>query len=148
MPREWIPGVEQYMDFRTKRAVNYSINIASLVDVLFLLLIFFVVTSTFVEHPNIKLELPSASHAETSKFEGLTLTITREGRLFLGKQSIGITELDAVLRSKVEAVGEPTLVLRADRDVPYGVVVAVMDVARGAGLKRMTALTISEEDMR
>lgn len=136
------------MDFRTRRAVNYSINIASLIDILFLLLIFFVVTSTFVEQPNIKLDLPSASHAETSKFEGLTLTITREGRLFIGRQHIGIAELDAILRSKVAAVGDPTLVLRADREVPYGVVVAVMDVARGAGLKKITALTISEEEMR
>ncbi|MFQ5956536.1 MAG: ExbD/TolR family protein [Candidatus Brocadiales bacterium] len=136
------------MDFRTRRAISYSINITSLVDILFLLLIFFVVTSTFIEHPNIKLDLPSASHAEASKFEGLTLTITGEGRLFLGTQPIGISELEAVLRSKVAATGDAVLVLRADREVPYGVVVAVMDVARGAGLKRITALTISDEEMR
>ncbi|MCQ4573892.1 MAG: biopolymer transporter ExbD [Candidatus Brocadiales bacterium] len=136
------------MDFRTRRAVNYSINIASLIDVLFLLLMFFVVTSVFIEQPNIKLELPSASHAETTKFEGLTITINKEGRLFFGKQPVGITELDAILRSKTEALGDIVLVLRADRDVAYGVVIAVMDVARGAGLKRITALTVSEEETR
>ncbi len=136
------------MDFRTRRAVNYSINIASLIDVLFLLLIFFVVTSVFIEQPNIKLELPRASHAETTKFEGLTITINKEGRLFFGKQPVGITELDVILRSKAEAQGDLVLVLRADRDVAYGVVVAVMDVARGAGLKRITALTVSEEETR
>lgn len=136
------------MSFRTRRAVNYTINIASLVDILFILLIFFVVTSTFVEQPNIKLDLPSAKHAETSESQGLVLTITRDSRLFLGKQPIGITELDAALRSKVAASGEPTLILRADKEVPYGAVVAVMDVARGAGLKRMTAITISEKETR
>lgn len=136
------------MDFRTRRAVNYSINIASLIDVLFLLLIFFVVTSVFIEQPNIKLELPRASHAETTKFEGLTVTINKEGRLFFGKQPVGITELDVILRSKAEAQGDLVLVLRADRDVAYGVVVAVMDVARGAGLKKITALTVSEEETR
>src|SRR3972149_5854863 len=136
------------MSFRTRRAVNYTINIASLVDILFILLIFFVVTSTFVEQPNIKLDLPSPNHPETSESQGLVLTITRDSRLFLGKQPIGITELDAALRSKVAASGEPTLVLRADKEVPYGAVVAVMDVARGAGLKRMTAITISEKEMR
>jgi biopolymer transport protein ExbD len=134
------------MDFRTRRAVNYSINIASLIDILFLLLLFFVVTSSFVEHPNIKLALPSASNAEASKFEGIIITISKEGRLFMGKQSIGVSELGVILRSRVAAVDDPVLVLRADREVPYGVVVAVMDVARGAGLKRITALTISEED--
>lgn len=136
------------MDFRTRRAVNYSINIASLIDVLFLLLIFFVVTSVFIEQPNIKLDLPRASNAETTKFEGLTITINKEGRLFFGKQPVGITELDVILRSKAEALGDLVLVLRADRDVAYGVVIAVMDVARGAGLKRITALTISEEETR
>jgi biopolymer transport protein ExbD len=134
------------MDFRTRRAVNYSINIASLIDILFLLLLFFVVTSSFVEHPNIKLALPSASNAEASTFEGIIITISKEGRLFMGKQSIGVSELGAILRSRVTAVDDPVLVLRADREVAYGVVVAVMDVARGAGLKRITALTISEED--
>jgi biopolymer transport protein ExbD len=134
------------MDFRTRRAVNYSINIASLIDILFLLLLFFVVTSSFVEHPNIKLALPSASNAEASRFEGIIITISKEGRLFMGKQSIGVSELGVVLRSRVAAVDDPVLVLRADREVAYGVVVAVMDVARGAGLKRITALTISEED--
>lgn len=134
------------MDFRTRRAVNYSINIASLIDILFLLLLFFVVTSSFVEHPNIKLALPSASNAEASTFEGVIITISKEGRLFMGKQSIGVSELGAILRSRVAAVDDPVLVLRADREVAYGVVVAVMDVARGAGLKRITALTISEED--
>ncbi len=134
------------MDFRTRRVVNYSINIASLIDVLFLLLLFFVVTSSFVEHPNIKLALPSASNAEASSFEGIIITISREGRLFVGSRSVGISELDAILRSRTAAVDDPVLVLRADREVPYGVVVAVMDVARGAGLKRITALTTSEED--
>ncbi len=134
------------MDFRTRRAVNYNINIASLIDVLFLLLLFFVVTSSFVEHPNIKLALPSASNAEASRFEGIIITISKEGRLFMGKQSIGVSELEVILRSRAAAVDDPVLVLRADREVPYGVVVAVMDVARGAGLKRITALTISEED--
>ncbi len=134
------------MDFRTRRAVNYSINIASLIDILFLLLLFFVVTSSFVEHPNIKLALPSASNAEASRFEGIIITISKEGRLFMGKQSIGVSGLEAILRSRAAAVDDPVLVLRADREVPYGVVVAVMDVARGAGLKRITALTISTED--
>ncbi|MEE9200517.1 MAG: biopolymer transporter ExbD [Candidatus Brocadiales bacterium] len=134
------------MAFRSRRAVNYSINIASLIDVLFLLLLFFVVTSSFVEQPNIKLDLPRTSNAETSKFEGLTLTITRDSRLFLGQRAVGIGELGVLLRSRAEASGaEPVLVLRADRDVPYGVVVAVMDVARGAGLRKITAITTKEE---
>ena len=63
------------MQFRAKRNIKPLINIASLVDVLFLLLIFFMVTSAFVEQPNIKLELPSTRHSEISKIEHMVLTI-------------------------------------------------------------------------
>ena len=71
------------MQFRTKRFIKPVINIAPVVDVLFLLLIFFMVTSTFVEQPNIKLELPSTRHSEATKIERMVLTISRDGQLFL-----------------------------------------------------------------
>ena len=71
------------MQFRVKRYIKPVINIASLVDVLFLLLIFFMVTSAFVEQPNIKLELPATRHSEVSKVERTVLTISRDGQLFL-----------------------------------------------------------------
>ncbi|HHT9118546.1 MAG TPA: ExbD/TolR family protein [Candidatus Hypogeohydataceae bacterium YC38] len=134
------------MNFRTKRAIKQGINITSLVDMLFLLLIFFVITSTFVEQPNIKLELPSTKHVEASKFEDIILNISKEGRLYLQNQPIGVAELEAVLRSRVAERGDTALVLRADKEVPYGVVIGVMDVARSVGLKRITALTLSKEE--
>ncbi|HHT9140167.1 MAG: biopolymer transporter ExbD [Candidatus Brocadiaceae bacterium] len=129
------------MNFRTKQTLKTGINIASLVDMLFILLIFFVVTSTFVEQPSIRLDLPSTRHADTAKLEDLIVTIDKEGEMFLKQKPVTAWELGEAFREAVRKRKETILILRADKDANYGSVVAVMDIARGAGLKRITALT-------
>jgi biopolymer transport protein ExbD len=133
------------MQFRIKRYIKPVINIASLVDVLFLLLIFFMVTSAFVEQPNIKLELPSTKHSEVSKLENTVLTIARDGQLFLQGRPVDKKKLEKELRRIILDTGEEVLVLKADKEVSYGVVVGIMDDARGAGFKKVVAPTIMDE---
>ena len=133
------------MQFRPKRYIKPLINIASLVDVLFLLLIFFMVTSAFVEQPNIKLELPSTRHSEISKIERMVLTISRDGQLFLQDKPVEKKDLEKELRRVILDTGDDVLVLKADKFVPYGVVIGIMDDAKGAGFKKIIAPTIMEE---
>ncbi len=133
------------MQFRLKRYIKPVINITSLVDVLFLLLIFFMVTSAFVEQPNIKLELPSTKHSEVSKIDKTVLTIARDGQLFLQDRPVDINKLEKELRRIILDTGEDVLVLKADKEVSYGVVVDIMDDARGAGFKKVVAPTIMDD---
>jgi len=133
------------MQFRVKRYIKPVINIASLVDVLFLLLIFFMVTSAFVEQPNIKLELPSTQHSEVSKIDKVVLTIARDGQLFIQDEPVDKQNLEKELRRVRLDTEEEVLVLKADKMVPYGDVVGIMDDAKGAGFKRVVAPTIMEE---
>ena len=133
------------MQFRIKRYIKPVINIASLVDVLFLLLIFFMVTSAFVEQPNIKLELPATRHSEVSKVERTVLTISRDGQLFLKERPVDKQNLEKELRRLMLDTGDEVLVLKADKLVPYGDVVDIMDYAKGAGFKKVVAPTIMEE---
>ena len=133
------------MQFRQKRVIKPLINLAPLVDVLFLLLIFFVVTSTFVEQPNIKLELPATKHTESSRLDKIVLSISRGGKLFLQSEPVERDELQKSLRRVMLDMGNETLVLKADKWIPYGVVVDIMDDAKGAGFKRVIAPTILEE---
>ena len=133
------------MQFRVKRYIKPVINIASLVDVLFLLLIFFMVTSAFVEQPNIKLELPATSNTEVSRVERMVLTISRDGQLFIQDKPVDKQNLEKELRRVVLDTGEEILVLKADKMVPYGEIVGVMDDARGAGFKKVIAPTIMDE---
>jgi biopolymer transport protein ExbD len=121
------------------------INIASLVDVLFLLLIFFMVTSAFVEQPNIKLELPATRHSEVSKIDKTVLTISRDGQLFLQDRPVDKINLEKELRRIILDTGDEVLVLKADKMVPYGDVVDIMDDAKGAGFRKVVAPTIMDE---
>ncbi len=134
------------MQFRIKRYIKPVINIASLVDVLFLLLIFFMVTSAFVEQPNIKLELPSTRHSEVSKIENMVLTIARDGELFLQDRPVDKKNLEKELRRVILNTGDEVLVLKADKFVPYGVVIDIMDAVKGAGFRKVIAPTIMEEE--
>ncbi len=133
------------MQFRTKRYIKPVINIASLVDVLFLLLIFFMVTSAFVEQPNIKLELPATRHSEVSKIDKTVLTISRDGQLFLQDRPVDKINLEKELRRIILDTGDEVLVLKADKMVPYGDVVDIMDDAKGAGFRKVVAPTIMDE---
>lgn len=134
------------MQFRIKRYIKPVINIASLVDVLFLLLIFFMVTSAFVEQPNIKLELPSTRHSEVSKMNNMVLSIARDGELFLQDSLVDKKDLEKELRRVILDTGDEVLVLKADKFVPYGVVIDIMDAVKGAGFRKVIAPTIMEEE--
>lgn len=134
------------MQFRLKRYIKPVINITSLVDVIFLLLIFFMVTSSFVEQPNIKLELPSTRYSEVSKIENTVLTIARDGQLFLQDKPVDKETLKKELRRVILDTGDEVLVLKADKFVPYGIVVDIMDAVKGAGFRKVIAPTIMEEE--
>ena len=75
---------------RRSRAV---INITPLIDVLFILIIFFMVSSTFLEQPAIQLELPEAETAEATQLKDIVSTIGKDGSLFLNNQAINVKEL-------------------------------------------------------
>ncbi len=134
------------MQFRVKRYIKPVINIASLVDVLFLLLIFFMVTSAFVEQPNIKLELPSTRYSEVSKMNNMVLSIARDGKLFIQDKPVDKKNLEKELRRVILDTGDDVLVLKADKFVPYGVVIDILDAVKGAGFRKVIAPTIMEEE--
>jgi biopolymer transport protein ExbD len=127
------------MQIRIRKRKRPAINITSLIDVMFLLLVFFMVSTTFAEHPGIELELPTASTAEPSKLEPLVLTIDIKGKMFLNDSPVGETEL----RSGLKAAAKPdtTLILKADKGVPYGYVIRAMDISRQSGVRRIISLT-------
>jgi biopolymer transport protein ExbD len=136
------------MQFREKRTTKNIINLTSMVDMLFLILLFFLVTSTFMEQPNIKLELPSTKYAATSKLEERVLMISKDGQFLFQSKPVERKDLLTVLKNAFTKQDDKTLVLRADKNVPYGEIVYVMDTAKGAGLKRIVAPTIFEPEKR
>jgi len=113
---------------------------------LFIILLFFLVTSTFIDQPNIQLELPTTKHTPTSKVDEQVLNISRDGRLFFQNEPVERKVLIQVLKKAFSQQTEKTLVLRVDKNVPYGLVIDVMDAAKGAGLKKIVAPTIVDPE--
>ncbi|HSG29599.1 MAG TPA: biopolymer transporter ExbD, partial [Candidatus Krumholzibacterium sp.] len=107
----------------------------------FLLLIFFMVTSTFLEQPGMKLELPSARSAEINETQRLVLFVGPDGEIILGDRVIPIDSLETAMIDAAAASSDSTLVLKADRTVQHGTVIRVMDIAKRAGLKKLVVGT-------
>lgn len=133
------------MQFNEKPKRRVIINITSLIDVLFLLLIFFMVTSTFLEQPGMKLELPAAKSAEVSQIEKLVLYIGAGGEIVFNDQAVALDDLEGIMKDAVPLAGDKTLVLKADRTVQHGTVVTVMDIAKRVGMKKLVVGTTMEE---
>ncbi|MBN2288387.1 MAG: biopolymer transporter ExbD [Candidatus Glassbacteria bacterium] len=135
------------MQFVTRQRKMATINIISLVDVVFLLLIFFTVTATFMDQPALKLDLPEAS-AEPQPSEspqGLTVYLTEDGQLFFGDQPIRAEDLKELIGESLGRGDESRLTIKADRGVIHGRVVEVMDIAHRSGIKVVTIGTRTPE---
>lgn len=121
------------------------IELTSLVDVIFLLLIFFLLTTTFVQQPTIDVNLPGAASAETRVSDHeLLVVLTGDGQVAVDGEVITLTALTARLRSARAQDAETTVLLQADEGVPHGQVVQVMDAARRVGLTRVAIATRKE----
>ena len=134
------------MRFSEKPKRKVLINITSLIDVLFLLLIFFMISSTFLEQPGMKLELPEAKSFEVEEQKELILHIAPDGRIFLNERAVEIDSLLEYLTAEVERDKESPLVLKADKQVPHGNVVEVMDIAKQAGIRKLVVATKLKEN--
>ena len=129
------------MQFTRRSRKRLTINITSMIDVLFLLIIFFVVTSSFLEQPGMKLELPAAESAEPTEAQELVLNMDAAGRIRLGDVALDMGGLRAALVDRLREHGERVLVIRADRAAPHGTVVRVMDIAKRAGVRDLVIAT-------
>ncbi len=127
------------MDFvPPKRGRGVIINVTSLIDVMFLLLIFFMVSSTFKNQPAIDLSLPRSSTAEELTVTPTVLYLTRDGRLFLNDQPVERADLGPQLSRLQAASGEDRVVLRADEHAEHGAVVDLIDQIKESGFRRVS----------
>ena len=133
------------MQLRAKSRKKVYINITSLIDCIFMLLLFFMITSTFLEQPGIKLELPAARTTTNSEPQEYVLTIDKKGELFLNRQTVTLAELEAEIRKILPKMKDGALVLKADQEITHGLVVRVMDMARRGGVKKLIIGTKPEK---
>jgi biopolymer transport protein ExbD len=133
------------MNFSNDSDIDVStleINLTPLIDIVFLLLIFFMVSTTFIDTPGIDVQLPKAS-ARTIEIEkkDVTVIINAKGQLFLDSNEIELDSLATHLSKERLAHMEISLIIRADEEVSHGKVVRVMDLAKKSGIERIAIAT-------
>lgn len=127
------------MNFRKgKKGSRTIINVTSLIDVMFLLLIFFMVSSTFKYQPAINLVLPRSVSAEDVPLTPAVVYLTADGQYYLNDKRVTAEELPEVLRQLQAAEGEDRIILRADEDADHGDVVHLIDVVKQSGFTRVS----------
>lgn len=119
-----------------------QIDIAPLIDIVFQLLIFFMLTSSFVMQPGIKVNLPKAVTSEVIKFENIDILITSENVTYLNGKVVTTAELKTLL--KQAAKRNQTILIKADRRASLGRVVEVWDLARELGITQINIATNQE----
>ncbi len=138
------------MNLRQADGDEPEVNLTPLIDVVFILLIFFMVSTTFQKESEIKIELPEASADPVEeKKDVLELVIDAEGRYFIDQQQVVNTELNTLKKAIGKFLGERTgipVVIRADRKTPYESVVRAMDATSQLGLVKMSLATSQPEN--
>ena len=121
------------------RRVLSEINVTPMVDVMLVLLVIFMVTAPMLQRGT-DVQLPQVQHSDLKEQSRLTLTLTREGRIFLNNEEVPKAELQnrlvAAARNR-----ERTVQFRGDSHVSYGLVIEVMDAMKGAGIETVGMIT-------
>ena len=117
---------------RLRESQESDINLTPMLDVVFIMLIFFIVTASFVKESGIDINRPSASTAE-KKTASILIAITESGQVWLQKRPIDIRSVRANIERLLAENPQSAVVIQADRDSKNGLLVEVMDQAKLAG---------------
>ncbi|GMT42351.1 MAG: biopolymer transporter ExbD [bacterium] len=123
------------MRFAIKQEEDYSLKLTALIDVVFLLLIFFMVSTAFVDFTRrLDIELPDAkSGAPTQKTKVYTVEINRQGKIFVDGQRTDLLDLASKIKTHENST-KRSVIIRADKRLFYGLAVEVMGICRESGI--------------
>lgn len=124
-----------------------EINVIPLVDVVLVLLVIFMVTAPML-YRGIDIKLPTSTSNTIKPEERIVLTIERDQKLYLDKDPVSMAQLELKLLALKEQNADVTVYLRADRSVPYGAVVRVMDGVKRSGIEKLGMVTDADTPER
>lgn len=119
-----------------------QIDIAPLIDMIFQLLIFFMLTSSFVMQPGIKINLPKAVTSEVLKYENITLVVSSENVTYLDGRVVTLLELKSLIKQVSRR--QQSILIKADKRASLGRVVEIWDLCRDSGVSQVNIATNQE----
>ncbi|HHV94589.1 MAG TPA: biopolymer transporter ExbD [Firmicutes bacterium] len=119
---------------RMGRNKKPTVQIVPLIDIIFSVLVFFMLATTFKTHPaGLNLELPRAASYDRQASSQITISIAKDGRMFLGERQVNTNTLRSEVKSALDKRPDLFVIIKADREARYDYVVQVMDVVRQLG---------------
>jgi len=129
------------MKLLEKPAKKIGINLTPLIDVLFILIIFFTVSSTFLEQPGIELKLPEAESSQSHTAQKVIVYVDNSENLFLNDDPVDIEDVAEAVEALISSQTDKSVVLHADEDVSHGIIIKIMDLLRKRGIYKIVIST-------
>ncbi|MFH0990458.1 MAG: biopolymer transporter ExbD [bacterium] len=129
------------MNFRSQHKHMAAFSYASLTDVILQLMIFFLLSSSFVIQPGIKVQLPKAEAGEADSKREIIVTLTEGGVIFVNNEQVTTETLGAKLSTVLQGKSDFIVVINADRNVNLQSAIQVMDIAKAVGASRFLIAT-------
>jgi biopolymer transport protein ExbD len=127
------------MNLRGRNKINPTFNMSSMTDIVFLLLIFFMLTSTLVTVSAIDVLLPKAG-GKTENSNSIAVSITNKSLFYIDKTKVSATNLESEILKKIGTDKQKTIIIRGDKEVPYRNIMKVIDIANRNKLKMILAV--------
>lgn len=132
------------MKFKMSNEPVSIFQYSSLTDIVFLLLIFFLLTSQFVIQTGVKVKLPGSKTNEQSSPSTLIVTLTSDGTIYAGSEVCSLEQLSSKLSSLRIGITEDNLIIKADKTVAIDLLIKVIDAAKTSGIDKFTIQTEKE----
>lgn len=129
------------MEFERRRRRHSHIDVAPLVDVVFNLLLFFVITYNVVADPAVKIRLPESRTADSQAEEQVVIALSREGQAYLGEKAVQVEELPPLVQEALKQCKEPSVKIKADQEVPVSLLLRVVDAVKLSGCSTFSIAT-------
>ena len=127
------------MNLRVRNKINPTFNMSSMTDIVFLLLIFFMLTSTLVTVSAIDVLLPKAG-GKTENSSSIAVSITNKSLFYIDKTKVSAANLESEILKKIGIDKQKTIIIRGDKEVPYRNIMKVIDIANRNKLKMILAV--------
>lgn len=134
------------IEFERRKKIDADLEITPLIDCVFILLIFFLLTSSFIEEMGLKINLPKAATSSVIDEEKVNIFIDSDERIYMNDQAITIQGLRQSLKGIVIRDPERLIDIKSDEDVRLKIVTQVMDMARECGVRRLSIATIYKQE--
>ncbi len=132
------------MRFKQKSQNVDNIDVSPLIDMVFILLIFFMVTTTFVKDMKLDLDRPSAASASTASTKVIRVYIDNTGEIYIDNQSVKVWAIQSKLRDILRSSDEKSVLVVSDGEIPVNSLIDVIDECRMSGAKDVAVSTTKE----